>query len=101
MAMLDRDVPLLWQALWRGSPAAAFEFVDVTFTTANIDHDVLHGLTPPNPEDVEYIVLRADRATSIYHDQTGTRRPWGHGYIILRSSTANAVVKVLLMVKRT
>lgn len=100
MAALDRDIPLLWQALLRATPAAAYEFIDVVFGTANTDHDIVHGLRPADPEDVEYVVLRADRATSLYHDQSGTRRPWGTGYIILRSSAASAVVRLLLMVKR-
>ena len=84
-----------------GIPATSFEYVDVTFGSANVDHDILTALRPASPEDIAYLVVRADRATSLYHDQSGTRRPWGAGYLVLRSSVANAVVRLLLFTPRT
>jgi hypothetical protein len=77
-------------------PYGAFEYVDVTFGTANTDQIVEHTLETVYPEDVNYELVKADRATAIYNDQSASRRPWGRGYIILRSSVANAQVRLLL-----
>ena len=74
--------------------------VEVEFGTANTDQMVPHTLETNDPENVLYTVVKADRATSIYNDQSSTRRLWQDGYIILRSSVANAIVKLLLGVPR-
>ena len=74
--------------------------VEVKFGTANTDQMVPHKLGTNDPENVIYTVVKADRATSIYNDQSSTRRLWQDGYIILRSSVANAIVKLLLGVPR-
>jgi hypothetical protein len=84
----------------KGLPFSAFTYIDVTFETANLDVQVDHTLRPITPEDINYQVVRADRACLIYHDQSATRRPWGRGYILLRSDTAGAKVRLLLSVER-
>lgn len=83
--------------LAKGVPFDAFQFIEVSFGAADTDLDIPHTLAPLDPESLGYLVLKADRATSIYHDQTGTRRPWTRDYIVLRSSTANAVITLLLV----
>lgn len=83
------------------TPFASFEYVDVVFGTANADRDIRTRLTPANPENIDYRVVKADRATTIYNDQSGTRHAWKRGYIVLRSSTASAVVTLLLTTRRT
>ena len=90
---LERDIE-------EAAPAARFEEVIVIFGSANTDFDILHNLHPASPENIRYQVVNADRATSIYHDQSSTRKPWGTGYIILRSSAASARVTLLLSVPR-
>ena len=77
-------------------PFSYFQYIDVTFGTANTDVLVEHLLLPTDPEDVNYEVVRADRATSIYHNQAAGRKPWGRGYVVLRSSVADAVVRLRL-----
>ena len=86
--------------LVRYAPYAQWERVDVTFGAANTDYDIPHTLKIADPEDEDYSVLRADRATSIFHDQSATRSPWQLGYVLLRSSAASAVVTLLLTVRQ-
>lgn len=81
-------------------PFARYQYVDVTFTTANADLLIPHKLVTTDPEAVDYIVTRIDRATTIYNDQSGTRQMWSNGYILLRSSVANASCRLLLITRR-
>lgn len=83
------------------TPFKDFQFVNVTFGTANADLDIRHDLIPDDPENIRYWVVWSDRATSLYHDYSGTRKAWGKGYIILRSSVASAVVKLLIFIPRS
>ena len=85
----------------RNTPYSAYEYVTVTFGSANTDRDIRHSLRPLSPENIHYQLVESDRSTTIYHDQTGTRRAWGPGYIVLRSSVASAVVTLLLTVPRS
>lgn len=82
------------------TPFVDFEYVDVTFNTANADTDIRHNLHPDNPEDIDYYLVRSDRSCNVYNDNTGSRKAWGKGYVILRCTTASATVRLLLMVKR-
>lgn len=90
----------LKRELLRSTPFVNFEYVTVTFGSANTDADIRHTLRPASPEDVRYIVVSADRAADLYHDQSGTRKPWGDGYIILRSNIAGLVATLLLFIPR-
>lgn len=92
------QIEQLRQEILAGSPYIDFQYVTVTFGSADTDLDIRHDLRPANPENIYYAVVKADRATSIYNDQSGTRRAWNTGYIILRSSAASAVVTLLLAV---
>ncbi len=86
----------------RLQPWAQWEEVDVVFSsTANADTNIPHSLLPPSPEHIHYIPLRKGQAADVYHDSTGTRKPWGTGYIILRSTVANAKVTLLLTVSHS
>lgn len=84
----------------QSSPAILYQYVDVTFGSANTDLDIRHSIATAQPDNINYQLVRADRATSLYHDQSATRKPWAEGYVILRSSAANAVCRILLTVKR-
>ena len=95
-----RDVPFLERQLVAFSPVARWQYVTVTFGSANTDYDIPHTLRVTDPEAVNYQVVRADRATSIYHNQAAGRTTWKPGYILLRSSIANAVVRLLLTVEQ-
>lgn len=90
----------LFNNFWASTPFTDFEYVQVTFLGANTDQDVPHKLNAPTPEDVDYQVVRKDRACDIYNDTTGTRRAWGNGYITIRSTVSGAVVTLLLTVRR-
>ncbi len=86
----------------RTQPLAQWEEIDVVFSSsANGDTTIQHSLMPPTPEHVNYLVLRNGQATSVYHDTSGTRKPWGPGYIVLRASTASAKVTLLLTVSHS
>lgn len=99
--LLQQILNRLGEQLEKRSPMARSEFVDVTFSLgANTDTDVPTTLTPTDPEAIRYVVVNADRACSIYHDQTATRKAWQPGYIILKSSVADAVVRLLLFTER-
>lgn len=89
------------EELFLGSPFADFEILEVTFGAANVDLDIRHHLSPKDAEGVGYLVLRADRATSIYDDHSGTRKPWTSAVITLRSSVADAQVQLLLIQPRS
>ena len=78
-----------------------FEYVDVTFGSADTDRDIRTTLRPASPDDIDYLLVRSDRSTNIYNDQSATRRVWQPGYVVLRSSTASASCRILLTVKRT
>ena len=90
------------QDFLHSSPYVEYQYVDVTFPSgANTNYDIPHALSPPTPEDIDFVVVKKDRACDIYYDATGTRRAWGDTYIVLRSSVASAVVTLLLTVRRT
>ncbi len=97
----NRPDPRLREDFEHASPFTQFEYVPITFLAADTDLDIRHHLTPPTPEQVDYQLVRTDRATTLYHDTSGTRRPWGKGFMTLRSSTANAVTTILVTVRRT
>lgn len=83
----------------RLQPWAQWEEVDVVFNaTANTDTIVPHTLLPVDPEHVNYWPIRKGQAADVYHDVAFTRKPWGAGYIVLRSTVANAKVTLLLTV---
>ncbi len=90
----------LEQQLDRRVFSAQWEEVSIVFGSADVDFDIVTALRPPDPENIRYLVVGCDRATSLYHDQSATRRPWGVGYVVLRSSVANAVVTVVLYIPR-
>jgi hypothetical protein len=99
--MIDRAYTETLASLFTYLPLTSYEFVTVTFgSSANADTDVIHHLSPPTPEDIEYLVVKKDRACDIYNDQSGTRRAWVSGRITVRASVASAVVRFLLFVRR-
>lgn len=89
-------------ALIKNVPYSKFEYVTVTFpAVANTAIDVGHSLAPPDANNVDYEVVRADRACRVYDDQSGTRRTWQTNYIVLKCDTASAVVQLRLSLRRT
>ncbi len=98
---LDPAIADFFRQFVQASPYFSFEYVEVTFGAANTDLDIRHGIATASPDNIQYTLVRADRATSIYNDQSATRKPWNDGYVILRSSVANANCRILLTVKRT
>lgn len=80
-------------------PFAMWEEVDVVFpAAANTDLLIKHHLIPANPENINYLPIRKGQAADVYHDVTGTRKPWQGEYIYLRSNVASAKVTLLLYV---
>jgi hypothetical protein len=95
------DLARLRDEFEKSSPFAAFEYVPVTFLAADSDLDVIHHLSPLTPEQIDYQIVRKDRACDVYHDTSGTRRAWGRGFITVRCDTQDAVVTLLLTIRRT
>ena len=91
---------------WRGEfdrtvPIYGWEYVTVTFPSSpNTDYVVSHTLEPIDPEDVDYEVVRRDSAAIVYNDQSGTRRAWKSGYVVLRCNVASATVDLRLTKRR-
>lgn len=83
------------------SLAAQHQIVSVVFDTADADVTIPHKLLPPSPEDVDYQVIRASGPGLVYHDTSPTRKPWGNGYVILRSGVAGLKVDLLLTITST
>lgn len=84
------------QLVGAGLPFTRFQYVEATFGDANLDLLIAHDLDPADPDVLQYSVVQADRATQVYHDQSVTRRAWASDYILLRSSVADAKVRLLL-----
>lgn len=100
--VVKRCLELLDDRLAVQTDSKESEFVSVTFSLgANTDHQVPTKLRPFDPESVRYQVVATDRATTIYNDESATRTPWSEGFVILRSSTANAVVRLRLFIERS
>lgn len=78
------------------SPFTRFSFHTVTFADADTDTLVEHDLAPLLAEDVRYVVLGLSAASSIYHDQSTTRRLWERDGIYLRAS-APVTAELLLV----
>lgn len=87
----------------RLQPLAQWEDVDVVFgpTPTDVDLVVQHTLSPPTPEHVNYQIIRAGQAVVVYHNTSGTRKPWADGYILLRATAANAKVTLRLSVNHS
>ena len=97
---LDPALHDFFRQFEQSSPFIQYEFVEVTFGTANVDKDIRTSLRVADPDDLNYQLVRSDRATTLYHDQSSTRKVWQDGYVILRSSVASANCRILLTAKR-
>lgn len=84
----------------QSEPFGKWQFVEVHFTSTGQDFDIAHGLSPANPEDVRYIVVRSSAPCSIYQDLSASRRPWLSNTIFLRSN-ATARVRLLLILENS
>lgn len=83
------------QLLERGQAYGQYEYVTVTFPTANTDTRIAHQLKAVPYTEVYYSVVKKDKATDIF---TGTAA-WSAQFIILQSSVANATVTLLLFTR--
>lgn len=76
-------------------PFARYQFVNVTFETADEDMAIKHRLNPVNAEEVMYIVTRLTSGADIYQDVSPTRKPWQRSHIFLRASAPTAATLLL------
>lgn len=89
------------EELSRGVAYGQYQYVEVTFnSTPDTDTIVRHQLNPATPEDVDYQVVKKNQACDVYDNQGLDRRPWGDGFIVLRSTVASATVVLLLTTRR-
>lgn len=97
------DDELRWtnQDLEDRAPTADSEIVTVTFPSSpDTDQVVPTTLTPADPENIHYEVVRQNQAAIVYDSQAAGRSAWQPGYLILRCDTASAVVTLRLSVPR-
>lgn len=85
----------------QSTPFTNFEYLEVTFGSANTDKDIRTNLRVASPDDLSYILVKADRSCMVYNDQSSTRKVWQEGYIVLRCTAASANCRILLFAKRT
>ena len=85
-------------------PSDTYQFVTVSFPTANTDVVIPTNLRPPNPEGIYYMPVDylgpPPSSPSIYRDVSVTRKAWGTGFIVLRCNTSPLNVVLLLITKR-
>lgn len=93
---LTQKVRRLETLLDRQTPIRSWEIQTITFTAADTDQDVATSLTPANPEDVFYQVVRTSGGGVVYQDMSGARTAWQRGLIYLRC-TQTITVDLLLM----
>lgn len=89
----SRDV----QLLFRGVPFSQYQFIDVSFTNADEDVRLRHELKPIPVANIGYIVVRQNKATSIYD---GTVSTWDANHFSVKSSEADAEVTLLVFTRR-
>lgn len=82
------------------SPFGYYEWVDITFTTADTDVVAVYTeLQPQDPDLVRFLVVSNTTGGVVYRDGSASATPWTQGMVKLRCSAANAVVRVLLFVE--
>lgn len=94
----------LFTELDKRSPTTAWEIVEVTFGSADVDQEVQTTLRPADPEQLDYRILQASGPPLVYHDTSASRVPWTSGLIRLRSAVAGLKVVLFLTIpteKRT
>ena len=100
-----------WLRTWtaqikRARAFTQYQYVDVTFNAvADANTDIAHALKPPDAESVDWEIVGLKLAAApgtipvIYSDSSASRRPWGAGYIILRSNVASLQATLRLTVR--
>lgn len=88
-----RDV----QLLFRGVPFAQYQYIDVVFTTADTDVRLRHDLKVVPFTSLSYLVVRANKATTIYDGDVTT---WDPSHFSVKSSEADAEVTLLIFSRR-
>jgi hypothetical protein len=93
--VLDKPLERLEDNLLQFASTRQYEIQDVTFTDADEDVDVVHGLRVADPYRVRYQVLQSTAPVTLYHHPDSE---WGPKLLKLRSTGGNTVVRVLLTV---
>lgn len=101
-----------WLRIWtaqikRARAWTQYQYVNVTFNaTANADTDIPYSLLkPPSYEEIDWIVVGISFPSApavvpvIYRDSGANRRPWGAGFIVLRSNVGGLTATLLLTVR--
>lgn len=81
-------------------PFARFEYVTVTFATANVDVDIVHTLRPTDPESVRWIAVSTESTPSagvVYRSSAAARLPWSQSRVWLRCTHAGTVRLLLFL----
>jgi hypothetical protein len=79
------------EQLERRAPFGRSEVRQVSFTAVATDTIIRHSLPTPDPNQIDYEVIRANAPAVVYHDGDPDRREWGEGFIVLRSSAVGTV----------
>jgi hypothetical protein len=91
-----RNPATLEAALRKRSPFASWQIVEVLFpSTAGVDIEIPHALTPPIPDQIGWLVLRSSGPGQITRAPTAL---WSATYIRLRSTLTSHRATLLLFV---
>jgi hypothetical protein len=91
------------------SPVGRYEYVDITFGSANVDTAIPYTvLRPENPADIRFIDITpnsvyngaTDDVAKVYRSASPSRTAWTSQAIFLRSSVANYTTRLLLFLER-
>lgn len=80
----------------RGQAYGQYQYVDVTFPTANTDVRIRHDLKAVPLTEVYYTIVKKNKAGDVF---TGTESLWTQQHIVLQASVANLSVTLLLFTR--
>lgn len=87
----------------RRIPFSKFDFVDVTFGSANADTDIPHDLDPSDPESVRFFPIQWEFTSTpatvpvVYKDSGVNKMSWQSTHIYLRSTVAGTCRLLLFL----
>ncbi len=105
-ALAPADIQRALDALQRALPYGQAQDLSVTFnSTSDVDTIIPHSLVTDDWEAIDYTIIGVEAlpgaAFTIYRDPTPTRKPWGKGYLVLRSSVGGIKVRLRLTTRST
>ncbi len=90
------------QLIHKYSPIGQWQLVDVVFPAApDTEISIRHTLTPQQPRDIHYTVVRNCTGGTVYESQALNRKEWGTNFIVLCADNTSWKGRLLLWVPKT